>query len=302
MVTQSVIRYRPGAEADLPALHALLMRSAWDLAWRIGIQDDKREPSPSDIAHEWPLWQGLMQHITRTADQFWVAEQSGEIVGYARSVWRDGMRELTELFVEPTAQSHGVGRELLTRAMPPGAARQYVIGTQDIRAVARYLKLGLHQVCNVYTFLRPPEAVDVASDLTFAPLATEHLPNLDDLDVAVHGHRRTEDHAWLIQNRSGFLVLRLGKPVGYGYVSHFSGPFVLRDADDYPAVLAHAENLAHHQGITEFAVDVPMLNRRAVEYLLGRGFTMSRFFCFYLCDGEPHSVGQTIVTAPMVLV
>lgn len=38
----------------------------------------------------------LYRHLAETGDQFWVAERQGRIVGYARSIVRDNLRELTD--------------------------------------------------------------------------------------------------------------------------------------------------------------------------------------------------------------
>jgi hypothetical protein len=125
---------------------------------------------------------------------------------------------------------------------------------------------------------------------------------LAQLDIEVHGHRRDEDHAWLMKDRAGFLLLRRAQVVGYGYVGPLSGPFVLLDAEDYAVALAHAERIAAAQNLDTFAVDVPMLNRSAVDYLLSQGYQMSPFFCFYMCDEQPQHVGKTIITSPMIMI
>jgi hypothetical protein len=227
-------------------------------------------------------------------------------VGYARSILRDGVRELTEFFVSPHAQTGGVGRELLARAMPSGAARNYILATLDLRAQARYHKLGVYQICAVYTFLRKPERIQPpnssSGDVAIVPITPDHLPMLAELDLAIHGHRRDEDHAWLLKNRAGFLMLRQEQAVGYGYVGRYSGPFVMLHESDYPAALAHAESVAATQSLENFGLDVPMLNRTAVAYLLGRGYRMSPFLCFYMSDGHPPNIDKTIVTAPMIMI
>jgi hypothetical protein len=46
-----------------------------------------------------------MRHLTETAEAFWVVEDAEGLVGYARTINRSGLRELTELFVRPGAQS-----------------------------------------------------------------------------------------------------------------------------------------------------------------------------------------------------
>jgi hypothetical protein len=55
------------------------------------------------------------------AAEWWVAEEedSGRLVGFARSIERDGLLELTELFVLPNQQSRGSA----TRGVEPGPRR-----------------------------------------------------------------------------------------------------------------------------------------------------------------------------------
>ena len=62
-----------------------------------------------------------------------------ELIGYARSIDRGGLFELTELFVRPGRQSSGVGRQLLEHAFPLGRGDvRSIIATTDVRATARY--------------------------------------------------------------------------------------------------------------------------------------------------------------------
>ena len=75
----------------------------------------------------WGFFRPLYDHLARTGEHFWIAERDGESIGYARSVLRDGVRELTEFFVLPGHQSAGLGRELLSRAFPTEGARHRVI-------------------------------------------------------------------------------------------------------------------------------------------------------------------------------
>jgi hypothetical protein len=64
-------------------------------------------------------------------------------------------------------------------------------------------------------------------------------------------------------DRKGYVYYREAQPVGYGYVGLRSGPFILLDANDFPAVLAHAENEVAAQGHEAFGLEVPMVNHPA---------------------------------------
>ncbi len=304
------VTVRPGTADDLVATHTLLLDAISDLVWRMGIQDGARTPSESERLADLQRWRPILEYLTATADQFWIAERNGELLGFARSIVRDGVRELTEFFVSPRAQSDGVGRELLARAMPPGARRTYIMASLDLRAQALYHKLGVYQVCAVYTFhqdhmrfraLNTSETTSGAP--SFVPLTAEHLPLLAQLDEMILGHRRDRDHAWLMDQRQGFIAFLDTKPVGYGYVGEpYSGPMLMLNTADFPAALAYAEQIAREQNFQGVGFDVPMLNRTAIKYLLNHGYRMSQFFCFYMCDQQPLHVDKTIITAPMIMV
>jgi GNAT superfamily N-acetyltransferase len=313
------IRFRPGTDEDLEATHGLFLDTITDLVWRLGIQDGERIPSEAERVADFRRWRPILEYLTATADQYWVAERGDELLGFARSILRHGVRELTEFFVSPKAQSYGLGRELLSRAMPPGARRTYIMASLDLRAQALYHRLGVYQICAVYTFSKPrerfiapasaageelPTNPTIAMDApTILPMTLEHLPQITQLDEAIHGHQRDNDHKWLMTHRRGFILFRDNKAVGYGYAGDpYSGPFVMLDPADFPAALAYAEHVAYEQGFADLGVDVPMLNRTAIEFLLNRGYQMSAFFCFYMCDQMPSHVDKTIITAPMIMI
>ena len=127
----------------------------------------------------------LFEHLARTAHEYWVAEEDGRIVGYARSILRDGNLELTEFFVLPAAQSACIGGELLRRtfaADAPGVQHRTIIATPDVRAQVRYLKAGVVPRFPEMYWTRVPENVPLATDLTFvkassSPETLDHLAN-----------------------------------------------------------------------------------------------------------------------------
>ncbi len=291
--------FRRGTREDSFAVYTVFARALDDFTRRNNFRTD--EPAgKADLYAGWPRRQPLWEHLARTADEFWIAEEAGVAIGYARSILRDHSRELTEFFVLPANQSAGVGRELLARAFPAGAAHRSIIATSDARAQGRYLRAGVYSRFPIYYFGRAPEAVQAPSDLTLEPFSQAEpvLAALRTVDQAVLGYTRDVDHLWLAQTRQGFVYRRGANVVGYGYVGVANGPFALLDAADYPAVLAHAETQAADRGDSETGFETPLINRHAVDYLLRRGFRMDSFFAFYMCD---HPLGQLenyVVTGP----
>jgi GNAT superfamily N-acetyltransferase len=294
------LTFRPATLADSSTIFQIFEASIMDLSWRQGVMAVTGGSDPAVLESLWQRRGPHFEHLARTADQFWLAERDGQAVGYARSIRRGEVRELTDFFVLPTEQSAGVGGELLARAFPrDDIAHRAIVATSDSRAVALYLKAGVYARFPIYYFSRSPEAVTLTTDLTVEPVAVspQVIETLAGLDLAVLGHRRDVDHLWLLSQRQGYLYYRDRQPIGYGYVSASSGPFALLHETDFPAVLAHAESQAAAAG-HPFGVEVPLVNRAAVDYLLSRGFQMDSFFAFFMSDVPFGRFEQYLFTSP----
>ena len=130
---------RRGTPDDIRACHDLLWASATDLGRRHGTELD----GSSD---DW--WRGIEpvhDFLAEHAAEWWVAEapEANEPIGYARSIERGGLFELTELFVRPGRQSKGIGRQLIEHAFPIGRGDvRSIIATTDVRASRTLLLRG----------------------------------------------------------------------------------------------------------------------------------------------------------------
>ncbi len=298
------LTFRRGGPTDTRAVFQVFYHSLADLNWRTGLSPQPQS-DPQDEAESWDFYGSLFEHLAATADQFWIAERGGSAVGYARSILRESVRELTEFFVLPGQQSSGLGRELFKRALPrDGTSHRVIIATIDTRAQAFYLRNGLTPRFPIQFLFRPPERVTADTDLVAEPAARtqETLEAIAELDWAIIGHRRDADHTWLLQGRQGYLYRRQGRVVGYGYVGHAKGPFAVLDPADWPAVLAHAETQSAARGDDYFHVPVPLINREAVAYLLGRGYKLDPFLTFYMSDAPIGQFENYISTGPLFFV
>lgn len=282
------ITYRRGALDDSGLVYDIFQAALLDLSERLNVTAITGAQDPEVRAKLWERRRPLFEHLARTAYQFWIAESDGEAIGYARSIMRSGVWELTEFFVLPGHQSAGVGRELLRRVLPGDEARHKVIvATADVRAQVRYLKSGVYARFPLVYFWREAEEVSLETDLEIVSVSPsdETYAALCYIDAQILGHHHDEDHAWLMAQRDGYLYLRDGDVVGYGYCGHYNGPFALLQDGDFPAALAHAESYAARRD-RKFGVEVPLINRAAVDYLLSRGYQMDSFFAFFMSD-EP---------------
>jgi GNAT superfamily N-acetyltransferase len=296
------LTYRPGSVEDAPAVYDVFVETTIDLERRMGLPDDGIIwLAPGFVASYWQRRQTLFEHLARTADLYWVAEVDGQIVGFARSSVRDGVRELLEFFVRPAFQGQGIGGELLRRAfMAAGARRRAIIATREMRALARYMKAGVYPRFPNYYIYRKPEPVEVATDLAFMPVADtpETLDAIRAIDQAILGFTRDVDHQFLLRDRQAILFRRAGEVVGYGYFGKGTGPIALLDTADFPAVLAWAESEAAARGDDEFGMQLPLVNRHAVDHLLGRGFQLEDFTVFFMSDEPFGRFENYIFTSP----
>ncbi len=295
------VTFLPGSLADGYETFLIFEETLSDLIKRLGFAGATSWGDTDKLQAMWQKRRPLYTHLSHTAEQFWLAKQNDEIIGFSRAILRDGVRELTELFVKPGTQSSGLGRQLIERAFPAeGAAQRFIIATSDFRAQALYLKSGMFPRFPIYFFGREPQQVPFETDLQFVPLTNspETVAALGEIDKAVIGFRRDVDQQWFLANRRGMLYVRNGRPAGYGYLGESSGPFALLDAADFPAVLAHAESAAQSAGLPEFGVEVPMVNETAVTYLLSRNFKMDVFMAMFMSERPFGSFDRYLVTSP----
>lgn len=297
------VGYRRGEVSDSYVVFKLFEQSVADLSQRFGSKSTTSVEDPDKLDRMWSERHSLYEHLARTADQFWIAERDGKAIGFARSIVRDGVRQLTELFVLPGEQSGGIGRELISRAFPADTRRRSIIATTDARAQALYLSSGVYPRFPLYFFARQPEPVSVSSDLEMERIydTPQTVELLSELDKKVLGFRREVDQRWFLSDREGYIYYREGQPVGYGYHGWHNGPFALLEPSDFPAVLAHAENLAAAQGRREFGLELPMVNQAAVDYLLGRGFKMHSFVAIMMNADSGRKFENYILTSPPFL-
>jgi GNAT superfamily N-acetyltransferase len=286
--------FRPGTSADSRACFDLFVESVSELGHRLGVETITG--GAEAVEQLWPKRESLFAHLISGSDRWWVAEEDGHLLGYARSILRDGVRQLTEFFVRPGAQSAGLGGALLRHAFPAEQTRaRILLATPDPRALTRYLKAGLLARFPVFHFHRSRRSLPAPSGLQAIPLSADQLEQVAVIDRQILGFRRDEDHRWLLSQREGYLYCKQEQAIGYGYVGLYSGPFVTLDPGVLGQMLTHAESAAPGD---DFGVEVPLINRAAVGYLLEAGYRMDDFVNYFMSDVEIGSLDRYVVTAP----
>ncbi len=264
---------RRGTPDDIRACHDLLWTSATDLGHRHGTE---LEGSSDD----W--WKGIEpvhDFLAAHAAEWWVAEAQDrdELIGYARSIERGGLFELTELFVRPGLQSKGVGRQLIEHAFPIGRGDvRSIIATTDVRATARYYAADTVARFPYFTLTGAPRRDADRDGVTAEAIATDAgaLAAVTRIEREVLDFPRgTDELRWLAETRAGHLFMRNGEPIGFAFIqTSGAGPIAALEPADLPAILGHVEALAADAGTDRLELEVPAVNEVAIRHLLGRGF------------------------------
>ncbi len=126
---------RPGTKEDLFGAFAVFQFALHGLQQSMGQASPDDKPTPEYLSSAFEYFRMFTEHFAQTADAFWVAEDEGEIIGFSRSMNREGIRQLSELFVHPEKQAQGVGKRLLEAAFPADGARNRVVIGTDRKSV-----------------------------------------------------------------------------------------------------------------------------------------------------------------------
>ena len=240
---------RPTTEDDLPALHALFLASLG------GVFEPHGFASPAPPLDVFSAQQG---HIQRTGTSV-LAEEDGELAGFASAWVRGEDWYLASLFVAPTAQGRGVGRALLDAVWGRHRRRRTI--TDAIQPVSNtlYGRRGLSPVTPLLTFAGEPHAT---TRIRPAPA------DLAGIDAVAYGFDRAADHAYWSTTGS-----RTTWPNAYSYV--FPGGAIGPVAGLTPAAAAQAleAELARAEGAV--SVRVPGSATKLVQVALAAGLRQS---------------------------
>ncbi len=277
--------FRPGRNEDLEACTRVWKAAIDDYQGRLG-----QPPMPEDLT---PL-RRLLGHLLATdPERFWVATapapagraaggaKDGDpdhVVGFSAASVRGDLWFLAMLFVDPRAQSRGLGGALMDRAQagldvdPGGPAvpgpdepletgiRRWGMCTDAGQPISNglYARRGMIPRVPVWRLLgevrrwtavptlpRTLEAVPFEDLAVGEPDGHRRLADIvDALDTEIIGMPHAADHAYLRrEGRSGFLVReRGGRPLGYAYASGGGrmGPVAALDAELHPALIGVA--------------------------------------------------------------
>ena len=160
----------------------------------------------------WGELEPLYRFIAEHAAEWWVAEGDAGLIGYARSVERGRLFELSEFFVHPEHQKARVGAALLERAFPNGRGDvRAIIATTDLPAQARYYAAGTVARFPIVALEGTPQAAPLDPAVEVVHATAADVEELDAIDAAVLEFPRGEEFAWLLETREGYVYRRDGR-------------------------------------------------------------------------------------------
>jgi len=271
------IIYRPARAQELARAEELVATSINDLTQRHGFgrMASARPPHFQQFS------------LNNDPDGLWIAEEGGEMLGFAFSWVCDSLWFLAELFVAPDQQGRGIGNELLSRTMEhaqKAEASEKALITFAFNTVSQgiYIRHGLFPRIPLYLFSVPREAWRTRerdTRLEAAAITESDLPDLVAIDAHALGLSREKHHRYLIgeSELTGFLFRDGGVSVGYAYISpegHI-GPLAASRPDAMGPVFAAALKRASEAGSAQISGFIPGIAETALGVAVAHGMRIA---------------------------
>jgi GNAT superfamily N-acetyltransferase len=252
---------RPASADELARAEELVVHSINDLTVRHGFGSVAASRSPDFQAF-------CLRDDPRGV---WLAEDDGEMVGFALSWVCGRLWFLAELFVAPGRQGQGIGNALLDRTMlhasKAGATEKSLI-TFAFNVVSQglYVRHGLFprvpiHLCSAERESLARQAQGPALRVTPIRATAADREMLRQLDVATLGVSREKHHRYLLGDprMEGVFLEDKGERVGYAYVAATGhiGPLAVMQAHAMPGAFRAALALAVAGHAKQISVFVP---------------------------------------------
>ena len=265
---------------DRMPVYAMFRESIWDYMFDNGMVKTGDE---NDLDAYFLEQKNYYIHLEQNASEDWVAEDdSGFIVGWARSIERDKHLQLTHFFVSTKYQGSGIGHALIDRAFPLDRGEQRsIIGTCNPRALALYLRYGVNFQSMAFSFFGSPQKRNLKTDLDIerADSSSRTLDAIVLIDSQVLGYDRRTELEFFMQHQPVFLFRRDKQLAGYafGWGNHSAGPAAALDSEDMPELLNQIEISALEEEVETLYLTIPSVAQSSVRWALDSGYKMDAF-------------------------
>jgi ribosomal protein S18 acetylase RimI-like enzyme len=271
--------YRRACAQDLERAEALVIASINDLTERHGF---------GKMATTRPLNFQLFS-LEDDPNGLWVADDAGEILGFAWSWVCDDLWFLAQLFVAPGHQGRHIGNELIQRTLDharnAGATNRALI-TFTFNRVSQglYIRHGLFPKMPIYFFgASRDRLLATLQDQPMSCVALEdnasHRSSLAQIDIEALGVSREKHHRYLINDKAtkGFMLYAGSNCVGYAYIGSDGhiGPLAVTRAEALEPAFTTALKVAAESGSAEVSAFLPGTCDAALSLAIGHGMRIS---------------------------
>lgn len=273
------ILYRPATEQDLGRTQELVVRSINDLTERHGF---------GPMAAARPT-QFQSFSLKDDPDGLWVADDGGEILGFAFSWVCGDLWFLAELFVAHDHQGRGIGNELLKRALDHAQKsgvtnRALITFAFNTASQGLYIRHGIFPRLPIYNCSVANEDLMArlrGAQLSYRPIedSPSDLRSVVYIDEQALGVSREKHHRHLIV-QSGLRGVLFGTEqdcVGYAYISpggHI-GPLGVAKPKDLRAAFKTAMHLAADGGSAQVSAFLPGPSAEALSVAMEHGMRIT---------------------------
>jgi len=214
------LHYRKGEPSDLRTTFELAEVCMHYTAHRMSLVGPQ-PPEADEIEREWQRRRDLIEFVAAQAGCYWVCEDEGETIGYARVCRFGEMEELTQLMVRPSHQGQGIARTLLKNCWPepPTADLGRVVVAAGASAdLSLYARFGVMPVTghwhmrsrtDQYLEGRSHE-IDAAEPAVVALEADRAVAEWKRLEPQAVGHRRPLLHEFFGRTRTCLATMEEG--------------------------------------------------------------------------------------------
>lgn len=218
----------------------------------------------------------------------WVADDDGELVGFAWSWVCGELWFLARLFVAPDRQSDGIGNQLISRTfahaeMRGASVKALITFTFNNVSQGLYIRHGLFPRFSIYMVSVPRDRL--AARLAEPRLRLESLgatttgfDELAPIDAGALGFSREKHHRYLLNDgtTSGFTIHAGSECVGYVYISDgHIGPLAVRRPDLVGPAFAAALWFAARSDVPTISAFVPGASELALKVATDHGMHLT---------------------------
>jgi GNAT superfamily N-acetyltransferase len=271
--------YRTARADELERAQALVVSSINDLTTRHGL-------GPMAGARP-PHFQAFS--LQDDPDGLWVAEDGGEMLGFAFSWVCGDLWFLAELFVAPEQQGRGIGNELLKRTLQQAkktAAANKALITFTFNTVSQglYIRHGMFPRTPVYNLgvSRDTLLGRLQGDrLRSVPLERSrfHFESLAQVDARALGLSREKHHEFLLADGAikGMLFYAGDNLAGYAYIASTGhiGPLAVTEPDTLGPAFRTALMLAADIGASQISAFIPGTASEALSAAIQSGMRIT---------------------------